>query len=171
MGQGPVVDNAVLLLARSDTITLGNTIGGSGFVYQGGSGKVILTASNGYTGGTAVNAGTLAVSSTANLGSGGLSFGGSGTGMLDITGSNAFTFSQTVTLGQNATIEQNDSAAATLSAGISGPGTLIKSGSGWLTLSGTNSYAGGTTVSAGTLQILDRAALPGSALVVSAGAR
>ena len=36
---------------------------------------------------------------------------------------------------------------------ISGAGALTKSGAGTLTLTGSNSYAGGTTISAGTLQI------------------
>ena len=35
---------------------------------------------------------------------------------------------------------------------MSGSGSLTKSGAGTLILSGTNSYTGGTTVSAGTLQ-------------------
>ena len=36
---------------------------------------------------------------------------------------------------------------------ISGTGTLTKSGAGTLTLTGANTYTGGTTISAGTLQI------------------
>ena len=40
----------------------------------------------------------------------------------------------------------------TLSGDISGSGGLTKTGSGTLVLTGANSYAGGTTVSDGTLQ-------------------
>ena len=44
---------------------------------------------------------------------------------------------------------------ATLSGPITGPGSLTKIGTGILTLTGDNSYSGGTTISAGTLQIGD----------------
>jgi len=40
----------------------------------------------------------------------------------------------------------------TVSGAVSGSGSLIKTGSGTLALSGANSYSGGTTLSAGTLQ-------------------
>ena len=40
---------------------------------------------------------------------------------------------------------------------MSGSGSLTKSGAGTLILTGTNSYSGGTTVSAGTLQGTTRA--------------
>ena len=36
---------------------------------------------------------------------------------------------------------------------ISGTGSLVQLGSGALTLTGNNTYSGGTTISAGTLQI------------------
>ncbi len=61
---------------------------------------------------------------------------------------------------------------------ISGNGTLVKSGGNTLTMVGANTYTGGTTISAGTLQLGD-GILPGSitggvinnaALVVNAGA-
>ena len=41
---------------------------------------------------------------------------------------------------------------------ISGSGGLLKAGSGTLSLAGSNSYSGGTTVSAGTLQLGNAAA-------------
>jgi autotransporter-associated beta strand protein len=43
--------------------------------------------------------------------------------------------------------------AITISQVLSGPGSLTKQGAGTLTLSGTNTYAGNTTVSAGTLSL------------------
>jgi autotransporter-associated beta strand protein len=112
----------------------------------------------------------LAVSSPANLGSGGLIFSGGSTGVLDICGSTAFTSSMAITLNQNGTIQQDDSAAASLSGRIGGSGELRKSGSGLLALSGTNSYTGGTLVAGGTLEILTPGALPFGSLIVGTGA-
>ncbi len=169
LGSGPVVDNAALAFSRSDTITVANAISGSGSVAQNGLGTLILTASNTYGGGTTITAGTLAVSSSANLGTGGLAFSGSGAGLLDIGGSTAFTSSSTIALSQNGTIRQDDSGSATLSGSISGAGSLAKSGSGWLGLGGTNIYGGSTTVSSGTLQILSPGGLPDGNLIIAAG--
>jgi fibronectin-binding autotransporter adhesin len=132
-----------------------------------GDGTLTLTAVNTYNGGTAVTAGTLAISSSANMGTGGLTFSGSGAGSLDIIGSTAFISAESVTLSQKGTIRIDDSAGATLSGSISGPGSLTKSGSGTLVLSGTNTYLGRTAVSNGTLILTNNEALAdGSNLTV-----
>jgi len=54
--------------------------------------------------------------------------------------------------------------------GISGSGKLIKSGTGVAAFSTTNTYSGGTTVSAGTLTFLKKAALPATGSVEAAAA-
>ena len=46
----------------------------------------------------------------------------------------------------------NQAAAGTYAGSMSGTGVLTKSGAGTLILTGANTYTGGTTVSAGTLQ-------------------
>ena len=58
---GDVTNNGTLAFDRSDTMTFGGVISGSGAVAQIGSGETILTADNPYTGGTTISAGTLAV--------------------------------------------------------------------------------------------------------------
>lgn len=58
---GDVLDNGTLAFNRSDAFTFAGVISGSGGVAQSGIGTTILTASNTYTGPTAVNAGTLEV--------------------------------------------------------------------------------------------------------------
>ena len=50
----------------------------------------------------------------------------------------------------------------TVSAVIQGTGGLLKTGAGTLNLGGVNTYAGGTTISNGTLQILTGGSLPGN---------
>ena len=57
MANGNVTNNANLVFSRSDTLTVANAINGTGAVTQNGSGATVLTASNTYTGTTAVNAG------------------------------------------------------------------------------------------------------------------
>jgi fibronectin-binding autotransporter adhesin len=59
----------------------------------------------------------------------------------------------------NGSFIENSSAAQTLSGVISGTGSLTKAGTGTLTLANANTYAGGTTLNAGTLAISNNAAL------------
>ena len=46
-------------MARSDAVTLANSISGSGTLVQNGTGVLTLTATNSYTGVTAINTGTV----------------------------------------------------------------------------------------------------------------
>ena len=55
-------------------------------------------------------------------------------------------------LVNNATVDFNQTVAGTYAGAMSGAGLLTKSGAGTLILSGANSYSGGTSVTAGTLQ-------------------
>ncbi len=145
--------------------TVSNSTGTGGLV-KTGNGLLVLAATNTYNGPTTIDAGTLQVSSTANLGSGGLVFDASGSGVLDITGSVPFNSAMPVTLNENGTIKQDDSSPVTLSGGIGGAGGLFKTDSGTLVLSGTNTYTGGTTVTGGMLQVVGAAAAPGGNLFV-----
>lgn len=108
-----------------------------------------LTGINTYTGGTVLTSGTLSVSSDANLGvaSSPLILNG---GTLANTG--AFSTSRSITLNTASDTFQTD-ADLLVSEAISGGGNLNKTGSGALILTGANTYAGGTTITAGTLQI------------------
>jgi autotransporter-associated beta strand protein len=51
-----------------------------------------------------------------------------------------------------------------------GTGSLTKSGAGVLTVTGTNTYSGGTTVAAGTLQLPNPAAVGPGGIQVTGGA-
>ena len=95
---------------------------------QNGTGTTILTGTNTYSGGTTINAGTL------QIGDGGT--GGSIVG--DVV--------------NNATLAFNRSDTYTFGGAISGTGSLQQNGTGTTVLTGANSYSGGTTINAGTLQ-------------------
>ncbi|RST53953.1 autotransporter-associated beta strand repeat-containing protein [Variovorax sp. DXTD-1] len=131
------------------SLTLSGTIGGTGSLTKTGADTLTLTGSNTYTGGTAVNGGTVAVSADANLGnaSGALSLDG---GALQSTA--AFTSARAVTLNAGGGTFQT-TADLTLTGAIGGAGALTKTDAGTLVLTGNNTYAGGTTISAGTLQL------------------
>ena len=115
-----------------------------------GSGTVTLGTSNTYSGGILFNAGTLSVSSDANLGTGALTFNA---GVLDITGSTAFASGKNVTLNSGGTIQVDNTAGASFSSVITGGGALTKSGNGTLAFSAQQTYVGGTTINGGILDL------------------
>ncbi len=102
-------------LVTFNNTTKNYTLGGSGAIAGAtsltlnGGGTVALNNTNTYTGGTALNAGTLAVGADAFLGTGNLTFNG---GTLDITGSTAFTSGKVGNLTGNGTIQVDNPAGA-----------------------------------------------------------
>lgn len=94
------------------------------------AGKTILTGNNTYAGATNISAGA-----TAQFGNGG------STGLISGNVTN------------NGAMIVNLSSSATYAGVVSGNGTFEKAGSNTLSLTGTNTFTGGTTISAGTLQI------------------
>ncbi|MBE1206449.1 autotransporter-associated beta strand repeat-containing protein [Aminobacter carboxidus] len=131
------------------TATIESELTGTGGLVKDDYGTLVLGGANSYTGGTTIKGGTLSISSDGNLGaaSGGLTFVG---GIL--TNTAAMTTARDIELrlaGGTFDTQANLTASGT----ISGQGKLTKTGSETLTLTGTNSYAGGTRISAGTLQI------------------
>jgi autotransporter-associated beta strand protein len=113
----------------SGTLTINAPVsGGAGILSKGGSGTLILTGTNTYTGVTNIF-GTLQV------GAGGTS-GTLGTGAVNNSGILAF----------------NRSDAITVPNLISGGGGVTKFGPEAVILTANDTYAGGTTITAGTLQ-------------------
>ncbi len=195
---GNIVDNAALVFNRSNALTYGGVISGSGsFTKVGSGGTLTMTGDSSYTGGTIISGGTL------QLGNGGASgsiigdvashgvlafnrsdstvFGGviSGAGSVEqrgigttiLTGTNTYTRGTTISAGMlqignggtagsvagnivdNAALAFDRSDAVTFGGRISGAGSLIQAGIGTTILTGANTYTGGTTVDAGTLQM------------------
>ncbi|MBB6428191.1 T5SS/PEP-CTERM-associated repeat protein/autotransporter-associated beta strand protein, partial [Sphingopyxis sp. JAI128] len=132
------------------TATIAAELSGTARLVKDLAGTLVLTGTNSYTGGTAINGGTLSISSDANLGdaAGGLNLNG---GTLNTTAT--FNSARGVDLTGVGTFATDIGTTLTLSNVVSGAGTLTKEGTGSLILTGANTYAGGTTISAGTLQI------------------
>jgi len=124
-----VLNNGTFAINRSDTYTFANVISGTGAFQQLGTGTTILTGANTYTGNTTISAGTL------QLGDGGTS----GSITSDVV--------------NNSTFAINRSNAYTFANVISGSGAFQQLGTGTTILTGNNTYAGSTTINAGTLQL------------------
>jgi autotransporter-associated beta strand protein len=128
------------------------TVGPVGFTKLG-AGAMILTGANSYSGTTAINAGTLQAGNASALGSGTISFGG---GTLQYGSGITTDFSSrfSTAASQQYNIDTNGNNVTLATALTSSGGALSKAGSGTLTLSAANTYAGGTTVSGGTLDLI-----------------
>ena len=139
---GNVTDNGTLAFNRSDTITFGGAISGTGSVIQAGPGTLTFTGANNYAGGTTINAGTVAVGNNSALGTGTVTFA-DGTTLRAAT--NGLTIANAMVLNGTATADPFLN-SPTLSGAISGSGGLTKSDFGNLTLSGPSTYFGPTAV-------------------------
>ena len=175
LGSSSVVNNASLVMNRSDTLTLGNNISGSGSVTQAGVGMTVLSGNNSYSGKTTVSVGTLEFASTGALYGGDTS---SWTGANLRVASNATLAFNVANFGNEAI--QSLLTAVTTSAGsgiadggsfgldasgtnytfsnnlangVNGALGLTLLGNGTTTLTGNNSYTGTTRISGGTLQV------------------
>lgn len=92
IGTGPVTDNSVLVFDRSDNLTFGGAISGTGSLVQSGTGILTLTGTNTIAGSTTVSNGTLVASSSGSdldvMSGASLAPGGLGTvGNLSVGGS------------------------------------------------------------------------------------
>ncbi|WP_430391400.1 autotransporter-associated beta strand repeat-containing protein [Dyella sp. 20L07] len=132
------------------TATINSVIAGSGGLDKVDLGTLILAGANTYSGGTTVAGGTLQVSADNNLGASGTSLTLNG-GTLQYGA--GFASSRGVILGGNGGTIDTFGNDAELSSPITGNGSLTKIGQGTLLLTGDSTYAGGTTISAGTLQL------------------
>ncbi len=126
-----IINNAALVFNRSDTLTYGGAISGSGTLTKNGSGTLNLTGSSSYAGTTTI----------AN-------------GMLQIGADGAGSTSGSLGTGQvvnNATLRFNRADDITVTNSLIGSGSLILTGAGTVTLTGTKSYTGATQINGGTL--------------------
>ncbi len=157
----------------TDAWTMSKIISGGSVnasVQKIGLGTVTLTGSNTYSGNTSINGGVLnmGVAETANVSgplgmqlanaAGTIIFGG---GTLQYSAANQFDYSGrfSTAASQPISIDTNSQSVTFATALTSSGGMLTKLGAGTLTLTGSNTYTGGTTVSAGVLNIQNATAL------------
>ena len=156
------VDNATVI-----TSDIQETEPGGGFV-KSGNGKLTLTGANTFSGGIALENGTLAIGNDRALGSGTLSLKG---GSIEASGgerkvsnpvklsgavgiSGGITFSGDITLDQLASFEIEGTTTLSGPLKEENPGTgFVKKGSGTLILEGANTISGGVQIEEGTLSI------------------
>ncbi|ESQ82793.1 hypothetical protein ABENE_20805, partial [Asticcacaulis benevestitus DSM 16100 = ATCC BAA-896] len=143
---GDILNNATLVVNRSDAITLDGDLSGTGALTKLGAGTLTLTGTGTYTGGTTITAGGL------QIGNGGA------------TGSLAGNITN------NGALEFNRSGSLVLAGLISGTGSVRQSGSGTTILTGANSYTGATNVATGTLLVNGDQSLATGTATVSATA-
>ncbi|BDV36763.1 hypothetical protein DSM21852_00160 [Methylocystis bryophila] len=165
---GNVTNNGTLAFYRSDSVTFGGVISGAGALSQFGSGTLILTAANSYTGGTTITSGVLQAAANGSIGSGSVTLDG---GAFQV-GNNGLAFANHFVLDAGAANTIDTQAfSLSLSGGVSGAGGFAKQGAGVLTLSGASLYTGATSVGAGTLRAGAAGAFaPASAFTVGSGA-
>ncbi|WP_165799279.1 autotransporter-associated beta strand repeat-containing protein [Caulobacter zeae] len=134
-----VVNNGLMRVFNAGDITLSGDISGTGDLVKDGSGRAILTGTSAYAGLTTISDGVL------QIGAGGAAGGFSG----DIV--------------NHATLAVDHTGDLLLSGDISGTGAFGKFGAGRTILTGALTYAGGTTIDAGILQLGDGGAAVGLA--------
>jgi len=140
---------------------LSGVLSGAGGLTKTGAGTLRLSGSNTFTGTATIAAGTLMLGNSAALSgaaystdnAGTLSFGGlSAASLGSLSGATGLALTNTNSAPVALTVGGNG-ASTTFSGVMSGSGSLVKSGTGTFILSANNTYAGTTTVNAGTLVV------------------
>ena len=131
--------------------TVNSVLTGNSALVKTDLGTLVLGSANTYTGGTLINGGTVQVSGDANLGAaaGALGFD---QGTLRTTADMSTGRAITLNAG-GGTLATAAGTQLTVDGTIAGAGALTKSESGTAVLTANNTYAGGTTIGGGTLQL------------------
>jgi len=132
--------------ANNNTLTLTGEITGVGTLTSaGGTGMLVLTGDNGYTGGTTVSSGSIGVGSNTALGTGTLTMD---PGTVTIQAEASVSLANAISIAPAGDIIDTNGFNLTLSGAVTG-GAVTQVGSGTLTFTGISSVP--ITVNAGTL--------------------
>lgn len=165
-GTGGIANSGALTLNLTNagaSSTLSSVVSGPGALIKSGAGTLALSGSNSYSGVTTVNAGTLAITGSLNVGAGtaamvagtGATLSGSGVitagtlalggaGTVDLTGANAI--GTLLTSGSSGTLRLNNASALTL-------GTISTTGPLTLFADSLSLATGGTVATSGVLTL------------------
>ena len=163
-------DNSTITVNGGKSLTVSGTIANTSAAKTltiNGAGTTVLSTANTFgpassgTVGTALSGGTLQVGNNASLGAGDVTNVANATLQSGAAGLN---IANNIGIGSGVTSTvDNNGNALTLSGVISGNGGLSKAGVGALTLGVNNTYAGSTTISAGTVNVSTDGASAGNA--------
>jgi autotransporter-associated beta strand protein len=139
LGVATLTNNGTLVFDRSDASSYTGVLSGSGAVTKQGVGQLTFGGANSYTGLTTIAGGTLALSGSGSIGTGGLSLGTGG--VFDITAltSGTYLLPATGNLTGAGTLEGNGHTLAVLGSFLPGSSTGTVTVGAGLTLDLTNS--------------------------------
>jgi len=145
------ISSNALTVSGSNNTTLSGVVSGTAGIVKAGTGTLILSGADTFTGGVTISAGSLLLSggdnrlwtnSSVSVAAGSSLNLGTNSQQLGSLGG-----SGTVTGQSSATLTLAPSNSATFEGTITGGQAVAVTGTGAMTLSGSNSYTGGTTVS------------------------
>jgi autotransporter-associated beta strand protein len=154
--------------------TAGGSLGGQASLTKDGAGKLTLGTVNSFTGKTTVKGGTISVPTASSLGAAPASFTADQLtldgGTIQYTTTGSINANRGTTLGPaGGTFDIPSGILFTNSPAIAGPGSLTKVNSGTLRLAVANTYAGGTTLAGGTLDVGNGSALGSGSVTLGGG--
>ena len=177
---GAIATSGAFAVGGSGNAIIQSVISGGGGLTKSNSGTMLLAGANTYAGNTTISTGTLLVGAAADgSGNAPIPFG-AGKGNVTVNGTldvNNYNVTLNGLSGAGIITNSSSGTSRTLTVGAAngsgsfggviqnGAGSLAltKIGSGTIALANANSYSGDTTLSAGTLQVDNAAAIPSGA--------
>ena len=143
LGATTLLNNGTLIFNRSDASTYSGLVSGSGSVTKQGAGRLTLDGANSYAGLTTILGGTLALSGSGSIGTGGLALGTGGVFDLSALASGTYALPASGNLTGVGTLSGSGDTLAVLGSFLPGNSPGIVTVGGGFTLDLTNS---GTSV-------------------------